>query len=142
MNAKTNVAQGRRFTDDAPAETSTTVAAGTRIEGTLTGSAPLDVSGTIEGGIDVDALVWVRPDGHVKGEISARSLVVEGHLDARIDVRERIELRANSKVRGDLQATEVAIADGAFYEGRIEMEGAGGGSGSGALRFQEKRRSG
>lgn len=142
MSVDAKTSQARRFTDES-ADKGTTIAVGTHIKGTLTGATPLDISGTIEGGVDVDALVWVRPDGHVKGEISARALVVEGQLNARLDIRERVELRATSRVHGDLSASAIAIADGALYEGHVEMPGHGGErKGTNATHFREKREPG
>ena len=124
---------GRRFTD-VMSETATRVDAGIRIEGTITGSVPVDVSGTIEGTIEVADLVWLRPDARVKGQIVARSVVIEGRLVGTVKARERVELRASCRVEGDIDAASVAIAEGSFFEGRIRMSGA-----EKAQAFEEKR---
>ncbi len=127
---------GRRISD-AIEGGSTTIDGGIRIEGTITGSVPIDVSGTVEGTVEVDALVWLRQGAKVKGQIVAHSVVVEGQLHGTIKAKERVELRATCKVHGDVDATTVAIAEGAFFDGRIRMSG----SGEAPKSFQEKRRS-
>lgn len=132
---------GRRITDRMTSD-GTRVDAGIRIKGTVSGSVPVDVSGAVEGTIDVAALVWLRPGARVQGQIVAHSVVVEGQLQGTVKARDRVELRATCKVHGDIDAASVAIAEGSFFEGRIRMSGAAeGGKGDGTVAFEEKRRS-
>lgn len=127
---------GRRFTDETGK--GTTVAAGSHVDGTVSGDAPVDVAGTVTGNVTIKTLVWIREGGAIEGGVEAEGAVIEGRLDGTLEVSGKVELRATSKVRGDIRAGTVAIADGAFFEGRIEMSG-GGGPGA-PTTFREKRR--
>ncbi|HEX9737156.1 MAG TPA: polymer-forming cytoskeletal protein [Thermoanaerobaculia bacterium] len=128
--------QDRRITDDAGAD-ATVVGKGIRIKGEISGSATIQVWGTIEGKANTDGLVWVREGGEVSGEITAANVVVEGQVEGKIDAAEMLELRAASRVKGDVSAKALAVADGSYFQGRVQMKEGG----EPPIRFQEKRQS-
>lgn len=123
----------RRMTDQS-GTSSTVIGKGIHVKGEITGSAPIEVWGSIEGKAGTEGLFWVREGGEVGGEIAATNIVVEGKVEGTISAREKAELRSNCKVEGDLTAKTVAIAEGSFFEGKVHM---GGGS---PQSFKEKRR--
>ena len=124
----------RRMTDQA-GTSSTVIGKGIHVKGEITGSAPIEVWGSIEGKAGTEGLFWVREGGEVGGEIAATNIVVEGRVDGTISAKEKAELRSNCKVEGDLTAKTVAIAEGSFFEGKVHM----GGSKS-QISFKEKRK--
>jgi cytoskeletal protein CcmA (bactofilin family) len=136
QNQPTGPRQRRRFTDGEVA-CETIVAAGVSILGELRGRSGIELKGTIEGIIDVEGLLWLRPGARVTGNISAIDVLVEGEVVGDISAREKIELGATSRVIGDLRAQALAIADGGFFEGHITMAGSPGARE--AVTFQEKR---
>ena len=125
----------RRFTDQT-STASTVIGKGIHVKGEITGSAPIEVWGSIEGKAGTEGLFWVREGGKVDGEIAATNIVVEGKVEGTISAKDKAELRSNCKVQGDLSAKTVAIAEGSFFEGRVQM----GGGGSQQV-FKEKRQS-
>ena len=125
----------RRFTDQS-GTTSTVIGKGIHVKGEITGSAPIEVWGSIEGKAGTEGLFWVREGGKVGGEIAATNIVVEGQVDGTISAKDKAELRSSCKVEGDVTAKTVAIAEGSFFEGRVHM----GGGGSKQVHFQEKRK--
>lgn len=128
----------RRFTDQS-ATSSTVIGKGIHVKGEITGSAPIEVWGSIQGKAGTEGLFWVRDGGRVGGEIAATNIVVEGQVEGTISARDKAELRSSCKVQGDLTAKTVAIAEGSFFEGRVHM---GGGKGSQPITsFKEKRQS-
>ena len=124
----------RRFTDQT-STSSTVIGKGIHVKGEITGSAPIEVWGSIEGKAGTEGLFWVREGGQVGGEIAATNIVVEGQVEGTISAKEKAELRSNCKVQGDLTAKTVAIAEGSFFEGRVHMGGGGA-----QHTFKEKRR--
>ncbi len=126
----------RRFTDQS-STASTVIGKGIHVEGEITGSAPIEVWGSIEGKAGTEGLFWVREGGRVGGEIVATNIVVEGNVQGTIQAKEKAELRSNCKVEGDLSAKTVAIAEGSFFEGRVRMGGKGGTAPQAS--FKEKR---
>ncbi len=119
---------------DQSGTSSTVIGKGIHVKGEITGSAPIEVWGSIEGKAGTEGLFWVREGGEVGGEIAATNIVVEGKVQGTISAKEKAELRSNCKVQGDLSAKTVAIAEGSFFEGRVHM----GGSGAQKI-FKEKR---
>ncbi len=125
----------RRFTDQS-GTSSTVIGKGIHVKGEITGSAPIEVWGSIEGKARTDGQFWVREGGKVGGEIEATNIVVEGQVEGTISAKERAELRSNCKVKGDLTAKTVAIAEGSFFEGQVHM----GESSTTQVGFKEKRK--
>ncbi len=129
-------APARRFTDSVEAST-TFVAHGTRIKGDLASEGPVDVAGTLDGDIRVTTHCRIREGARVTGRLEAKSLVVEGEVNGPALVADKVEIGATARVRSSIQARVVAIADGAFFEGEVRMDGT---PGSGPQTFTEKRR--
>ncbi len=108
-----------------PAEATTVIGKGIHIRGELTGSAPIEVWGSLEGVTGTEGRFWVREGGRVGGEIAAAEVIVEGQVEGKISAEHKVELRPTCKVEGDVVAKRVAIAEGAIFDGRIRMSGAG-----------------
>ena len=102
-------------------EETTLIGKGIRIEGEITGKAPIEVWGEIQGTAGTEGEFSVREGGRVNGEVAARSVVIEGELDGQVTAEQKIELRATCKVHGQLTTKSLAIADGAFFEGQVKM---------------------
>ena len=129
---------GRRFTDQA-GEIETVIAEGTHIRGELTGKASVELSGSVDGTVRIEGLFWARQSGRVQGEVYAKDVVVEGEVDGKITARDKVELRSTCQSRGNIVTDTVAIAEGSFFEGHIQMRGEGK-KGNGSTSFQEKRK--
>ena len=92
------------------------------LKGELTGKEDLTVEGQFEGTIDVaDNTLTVGPQGQVKSEVRARHVIVHGSVSGKIAAREKIDIRRTGNVTGDLVAAGVAIEDGAYFKGSIEI---------------------
>lgn len=92
------------------------------LRGDLTGKEDLLVEGQIEGTINLpEHCVTVGASGEVKAEIHARHVVILGSVTGNISAGERIEIRKTGRVVGDLVAAGIAIEDGAFFKGSIDI---------------------
>jgi cytoskeletal protein CcmA (bactofilin family) len=129
----------RRLTDAVEAF-DTVVGPALKVKGELSGARSLDLAGVLEGPAKVEGLCHVRRSGRITGPLRAGNVVVEGEVQGNVVARGRVELRASARVQGDIVASAVAIAEGCFFDGRIQMKG-GQGAGQ-ALSFQERRRAG
>lgn len=128
---------GRRFTDALEGQ-GTVIGPGTRIKGSLSGADAVDLSGVLEGPSTVSGLYQVRAGARVVGDITATSLVVEGDVAGRTLSAEKIEIGTGARVRANLRARVVAIAEGAFFDGQVHMEGRDGPAGP--VHFKERRK--
>ena len=92
------------------------------LKGDLSGNEDLVISGQFEGTVNVqDHTLTVGPEGKVKAEIQAARVVIHGSVNGNITVRERIEIHKTGHVVGDLVAPGIAIEDGAYFKGSIEI---------------------
>jgi cytoskeletal protein CcmA (bactofilin family) len=126
----------RRFTD-APETAATVIGRGMHIRGELTAEGPVDVAGTIEGPCRIVGLCRVRKGARITGDVTATSIVVEGEITGRALVAENVEIGVSARVWADVRAHTVAIAEGGFLQGHVEMEDAAGSPAP--VTFKEKR---
>lgn len=92
------------------------------LRGELAGQEDLVIQGKFEGTIYVSGqCLTVGPEGQVKADVQAARVVIEGSVIGNISARERIEIRRTGRVMGDLVAPGIAIEDGAYVKGSIEI---------------------
>lgn len=92
------------------------------LKGELSGNEDLLVEGQFEGTINVkDHTLTVGPQGQVKSEIHARQVVIHGSVNGKVSARDKIEIRKTGNVVGDMVSAGVAIEDGAYFKGSIEI---------------------
>lgn len=101
----------------------THVARGSRIKGLISGSTEVFIEGEVEGEIQLDGRLVVGRQGKVLGNVKARAIEVAGHVAGNLHGLDRVELGASASLEGDVLAPRVLIAEGAFFQGRIEMKG-------------------
>ena len=94
------------------------------VKGDLSGSEDLYVDGQIEGSIVLTGnSLTVGPHGQVKASVEAKGVVVQGKLEGNIKATERVELRKSAIVTGDITTQRIAIEDGAYLKGKIDIQG-------------------
>jgi cytoskeletal protein CcmA (bactofilin family) len=93
------------------------------VKGELSGSEDLYVDGEVEGTIELRGhSLTVGPHGRVRAHVHARNVVVHGKINGNIQASERVELRASANVTGDIITQRIAVEDGAFFKGGIEVQ--------------------
>ena len=97
------------------------------ITGDLTGSEDLTIEGQVEGKIELrQNVLTIGPNGKIKAQIFAKTVVVLGEVQGHVAASERIDIRDTGSVDGDLVAPRIAIADGAHFCGSVDMQKSGG----------------
>lgn len=92
------------------------------IKGELSGGEDLTLDGTVEGKVSLpDHTLTVGANSRIDAEVVAKVLVVQGTVKGDVTVKEKFELRPGGTVEGTLNAPKVAIAEGAHFNGKIEM---------------------
>lgn len=93
------------------------------IKGELSGSEDLYVDGQVDGSIELrNNSLTVGPNGIVKANVSAKGIVVQGKLDGKVTASDRVELRRSAIVSGDVVAQRIAIEDGAYFQGKVDIQ--------------------
>lgn len=93
------------------------------IKGELSGSEDLYVDGQVEGTIRLnDNNLTIGPHGQVRADVNAKGVVVEGQLEGNIQASERAELKKSAVAMGDIVTQRMAIEDGAYFKGKVDMQ--------------------
>ncbi|MBI4480616.1 MAG: polymer-forming cytoskeletal protein [Acidobacteria bacterium] len=96
------------------------------IRGELSGSESLYIDGQVEGAIELrDHNLTIGPNGRIDANINAKEIVIEGSVKGNVRAIGRVEIRRTGSLAGDMVAERIAIEDGAFFKGSIDIQIAG-----------------
>ena len=92
------------------------------VKGDLTGSEDLYVDGQVEGSIDLQGnSLTVGPNGQIRANVSAKTVIVQGKLEGNINATERVDFRKSAIAVGDVITQRVAIEEGAYFKGKVDI---------------------
>ena len=93
------------------------------IKGELSGSEDLYVDGQVEGNIELSGnRLIIGPHGQVRANVNAKGVIVQGKLEGNIRASERAELAKSAVVTGDIATQRVAIEEGAYFKGKVDIQ--------------------
>ncbi len=105
----------------AAAEKRSFLGKGCKFKGKLTGKGSFECGGSLEGDVDITGDASVSHGGSAKAQLRARRISIDGRLDGNAIAVEKVEVGASGHVEGDVRAPAVQFAEGAFFEGNVEM---------------------
>jgi len=93
------------------------------VRGELSGSEDLFVDGEVEGSIELRGnSLTIGPNGRVRANVNARDIVVQGKVDGNLRATDRVDLKKSALVTGDIITQRIAIEDGAFFKGSVDIQ--------------------
>jgi cytoskeletal protein CcmA (bactofilin family) len=93
------------------------------VKGELSGSEDLVIDGEVEGSITLRGqTLTVGPNGRVRANIEARNVILHGKLDGDIQATDRVDLRKSASLLGNISTSRIAIEDGAYFKGGIDIQ--------------------
>jgi cytoskeletal protein CcmA (bactofilin family) len=93
------------------------------IKGELSGSEDLYIDGQVEGSIELQGNnLTVGPNGQVKANVNAKGVVIQGKLEGNVRATDRAELRKSAIAIGDIATQRLAIEDGAYFKGKVDIQ--------------------
>jgi cytoskeletal protein CcmA (bactofilin family) len=93
------------------------------VRGELSGSEDLYVDGSVEGSISLKGQsLTIGPNGQVRANLEARNVIVHGRVDGNVIASDRVDLRKSASLTGDISTARVAIEDGAYFKGTIDIQ--------------------
>ena len=126
--AVVDIAAGRRRPPEhgggsrAPVAVGTMIGRGVVIKGDVSGNEDVEVEGEVVGTIDLQQHeVTVGPRGRVEAQVLAKSVVVLGTGSGKLTANKVVRIGETGSFEGVLSAPRVVIADGAHFQGRVEM---------------------
>lgn len=79
------------------------------------------IDGQFEGDIETANLI-IGEDAVVNANIKAKSVIIEGKVIGDIDCEGKVELLSSGSLEGTLRTYDLAMAEGAFFQGPIRMK--------------------
>ncbi len=81
----------------------------------------LYVDGNFEGSIDSDKEINVGKNGHIKGNIIAKRVIVQGYIEGTIN-SDKVEIKAVGRVSGSVESSELIIESKGVFEGDSKVK--------------------
>jgi cytoskeletal protein CcmA (bactofilin family) len=82
----------------------------------------LRVDGTLEGNVEADWLI-VGDKGRIKGNATARGIIVGGTIEGNLQAKETVEIKHKGQVLGDISTPKLTVLEGGMLNGRTIMQG-------------------
>ena len=102
-----------------------TVGKSVSIKGEVSGREDLFLDGRLEGSIQLsESSLTIGPNGNVRANISAKDVIIAGTLEGNIAAGGRTQIRKTAVVNGDVRTRRIAIEEGAYFKGKLEIFGA------------------
>jgi cytoskeletal protein CcmA (bactofilin family) len=100
-----------------------TISAGLKIRGDISGDCHLIVEGETHGKIHLaNGRVTVGASGRVNADIVAPEIVIEGSVQGNLQARDNVRMGSASHVQGSVLSPRIRIEDGARFRGKVEMK--------------------
>ena len=109
---------------------------GCKISGVISGTGSYLVNGEVDGDCELDGTVTLASEGHWKGTIQARDVIVAGHVEGDIIAHGKGDTPATARIGGPVAGEAFAVAEGAVGGGVIKPTGP-----ADPVEFVEKRHS-
>lgn len=97
---------------------------GCTIRGELEFDNSFRLDGRIEGNVRSRSELVVGKEGVVEGEIEVARCLVGGQVRGTIRASEQVVLHASARVWAEIHTTALVMEEGAFLEGKVNMEAA------------------
>jgi cytoskeletal protein CcmA (bactofilin family) len=98
------------------------IGAGLVVRGRLTGHGDMQIDGRLEGDVRIEGGLDVGPDGHVVASVEGSRVSVEGYVRGDVVGSQSVSIHEGGRVDGDVRSTRIAIDDGGFLHGGIQMD--------------------
>jgi cytoskeletal protein CcmA (bactofilin family) len=92
------------------------------VNGELASDEDLTIEGAVDGFVFVrTGTLTIETTARVHADVRAATVIVRGYVRGAIAASERIELAASARMDGSLSAPLITIAEGAHFNGSIDM---------------------
>jgi len=96
------------------------IGANSAFKGNIETKGTLRVDGSMDGNVNADWVV-LGEKASIKGDITARGIIVGGRIEGNLRAKEIIEIKSKGQVFGDISSVKLTIIEGGIFEGRSSM---------------------
>ncbi|AEE92724.1 conserved protein of unknown function [Tepidanaerobacter acetatoxydans Re1] len=93
--------------------------------GKIKSSGLMRIEGNFDGELECDEDLIISEGAKVTAELKARNAIIAGVFQGNIQLDGKLEIKNTGKVTGDIKVGTLLVEDGAFFDGKCEMLGAG-----------------
>ena len=97
------------------------IGANSNFKGNIDTKGTLRIDGAMEGNANADWVI-LGEKAIMKGNISARGIIVGGRVEGNLRAKEIVEIKSKGQVFGDIFTSKLTIVDGGIFEGRSSMQ--------------------
>lgn len=90
-------------------------------KGDIDTKGTLRLDGTMNGNANADWVI-LGEKAIMKGNISARGIIVGGRVEGNLMAKEVVEIKPKGQVTGDIFTSKLTIVEGGIFEGRSSMQ--------------------
>ncbi len=105
--------------------TSSVIGRDTEFKGVLKDKENIRIDGKFEGEIQTEGSVIIGEEAVVRANITAKAVDIGGKVIGDINCEGRVELFSSGSLEGKIRASDLTIAEGAFFNGECNMTPAG-----------------
>lgn len=99
-----------------PDSSTTIITVGSSIKGEMNLTCNLYVDGEFEGTIDSQKEINIGKNGHIKGTVNTKRLIVQGYIEGTISAQ-KVEIKSEGRVSGTIESSELVIESKGVFEG-------------------------
>ena len=89
-------------------------------KGDIKSKGTLRIDGMVDGNVEADWVI-LGEKASLKGNASARGVIVGGKIEGNVAAKEILEIKSKGKVTGDISAPKLTVSEGGIFEGRSTM---------------------
>ena len=98
------------------------IGAGARVKGRVSGDGDLVIAGSVEGDIAVRGDLTIEAGGSCTSNVDAHGVTVSGALEGDVVASGAVVLGATARLRGGVRGASFAMDDGASFAGLVECD--------------------
>jgi len=103
-------------------ESFTLIGLNSLFRGDLSIRGEVRIEGVMHGFLNADS-VDLSQAGTVKGDITAKKIIVAGKVEGNLKAKEIIEIKSTGKVLGEIFTNKISILEGGVVNGKVETKG-------------------
>lgn len=96
------------------------IGASSSVSGNINTKGTLRVDGHMEGNVNADWVI-IGEKASLKGDITARGIIVGGKIEGSLKAKEIVEIKSKGQVYGDIHTGKLTVIEGGLFDGRSAM---------------------
>ncbi len=96
------------------------IGANSDFKGDLDVKGTLRIDGVLAGNVNADWVI-LGEKAILKGDVSARGIIVAGRIEGNLRAKEIVEVKSKGHVSGDIYTSKLTVVEGGVFDGKSRM---------------------